>query len=100
MTLTARTSPWLDQPESDVDLLLDAYLERHPNDTAERVEMAYRLAEEAHAGQVRKSGEPYVSHPLAVAHIVVELGLDDVSVIAALLHDAIEDTAMDLAEVE
>ncbi|WP_420431546.1 RelA/SpoT family protein [Candidatus Poriferisocius sp.] len=100
MTLTERTSPWLDQPEPDVDLLLDAYLERHPNDTAERVEMAYRLAEEAHAGQARKSGEPYVSHPLAVAHIVVELGLDDVSVIAALLHDAIEDTAMDLADVE
>ncbi len=80
--------------------LLAAYLERNPNGTADRIETAYRMAEKAHAGQVRKSGEPYVSHPLAVAHIVVELGLDDVSVIAALLHDAIEDTAMGLAEVE
>ena len=80
--------------------LLNAYLERHPNGTADRIDTAYRLAEHAHAGQLRKSGEPYVTHPLAVAHIVVELGLDDVSVIAALLHDAIEDTAMDLAEVE
>lgn len=100
MTLADQARPRLEQPDQDVALLIDAYIERHPNDTGERVATAYRLAEEAHAGQVRKSGEPYVSHPLAVAHIVIELGLDDVSVIAALLHDAIEDTAMDLAEVE
>ncbi len=91
--------PWTDQPDKDVGALLDAYVERHPNDTPKRIETAYRLAEQAHAGQVRKSGEPYVSHPLAVARIVVDLGLDDVSVIAALLHDAIEDTAMCLADV-
>ncbi|MCQ3811166.1 MAG: bifunctional (p)ppGpp synthetase/guanosine-3',5'-bis(diphosphate) 3'-pyrophosphohydrolase [Acidimicrobiia bacterium] len=100
MTLTERPLPWMDQPGQDVGPLLDAYLERHPNDTAERIETAYRLAEQAHSGQKRKSGEPYVTHPLAVAHIVVDLGLDDVSVIAALLHDAIEDTAMGLSEVE
>ncbi|MDE0237293.1 MAG: HD domain-containing protein, partial [bacterium] len=90
----------MDQPGQDVGPLLNAYLERHPNGTGDRIETAYRLAEQAHAGQLRKSGEPYVTHPLAVAHIVVELGLDDVSVIAALLHDAIEDTSMNLAEVE
>lgn len=100
MTLAERSLPWLDQPGQDVAPLLDAYLERNPNGTAERIETAYRLAQEAHAGQVRKSGEPYVSHPLAVAHIVIDLGLDDVSVIAALLHDAIEDTTMDLADVD
>ena len=100
MTLTERPLPWLDQPGQDLGPLLNAYLERHPNSTSDRIETAYRLAEKAHSGQVRKSGEPYVTHPLAVAHIVVELGLDDVSVIAALLHDAIEDTAMDLSEVE
>ncbi len=100
MTLTERALPWMDQPGQDVGPLLNAYLERHPNGTGDRIETAYRLAEQAHAGQLRKSGEPYVTHPLAVAHIVVELGLDDVSVIAALLHDAIEDTSMDLAEVE
>ena len=100
MTLTERPRSWTDQPAHEVAPLLDAYLQRHPNDTAERIETAYQLAEQAHAGQVRKSGEPYVTHPLAVAHIVVDLGLDDVSVIAALLHDAIEDTAMDLSEVE
>jgi len=90
----------MDQPGQGVVPLLNAYLERHPHHTADRIETAYRLSEQAHAGQMRKSGEPYVTHPLAVAHIVVDLGLDDVSVIAALLHDAIEDTAMDLAEVE
>ncbi|MCY3960802.1 MAG: bifunctional (p)ppGpp synthetase/guanosine-3',5'-bis(diphosphate) 3'-pyrophosphohydrolase [bacterium] len=100
MTLTERPLPWMDQPGQDMGPLLNAYLERHPNSTSDRIETAYRLAEKAHSGQVRKSGEPYVTHPLAVAHIVVELGLDDVSVIAALLHDAIEDTAMDLSEVE
>ncbi|MDE0116658.1 MAG: bifunctional (p)ppGpp synthetase/guanosine-3',5'-bis(diphosphate) 3'-pyrophosphohydrolase [bacterium] len=100
MTLTQRPLPWMDQPGQGVVPLLNAYLERHPHHTADRIETAYRLSEQAHAGQMRKSGEPYVTHPLAVAHIVVDLGLDDVSVIAALLHDAIEDTAMDLAEVE
>ena len=100
MTLAERSLPWVDQPGQDVGPLLEAYIERHPNNTADRIESAYRLAVQAHAGQVRKSGEPYVTHPLAVAHIVVELGLDDVSVIAALLHDAIEDTAMGLFEVE
>ncbi len=92
--------PWADQLGQEASPLLDAYLARHPNDTTERIELAYRMSEEAHAGQVRKSGEPYVTHPLAVANIVVDLGLDDVSVIAALLHDAIEDTAMDLADVQ
>ncbi|WP_420640324.1 RelA/SpoT family protein [Candidatus Poriferisocius sp.] len=100
MTLTERARPWMDQPGQDVGPLLDAYLNRHPNDSPERIATAFNLAEQAHAGQKRKSGEPYVTHPLAVAHIVVELGLDDVSVIAALLHDAIEDTAMGLGEVE
>ena len=100
MTLTERSSPWMDQPGQDVGPLLDAYIELHPNHTADRIKTAYRLAVQAHAGQVRKSGEPYVTHPLAVAHIVVDLGLDDVSVIAALLHDAIEDTTMGLPEVE
>ncbi len=100
MTLAEPVLPWMDQPGQDVGPLVDAYLQRHPQDTGERIETAYRLAEQAHTGQVRKSGEPYVSHPLAVAHIVADLGLDDVSIIAALLHDAVEDTAMGLSDVE
>ncbi|MCY4162648.1 MAG: bifunctional (p)ppGpp synthetase/guanosine-3',5'-bis(diphosphate) 3'-pyrophosphohydrolase [bacterium] len=100
MTLAAQALPWLDVAGLEVGPLLDAYGQRHPADSLERIQTAYRLAHEAHDGQLRKSGEPYLSHPLAVAHIVVELGLDDVSVVAALLHDAIEDTPMSLDDVE
>jgi GTP pyrophosphokinase len=56
-------------------------------------------AEAAHAGQVRQTGEPYVTHPVAVAGIVADLGLDALSVAAALLHDAVEDTGLSLDEV-
>jgi GTP diphosphokinase / guanosine-3',5'-bis(diphosphate) 3'-diphosphatase len=71
-------------------------------DGAERdlVVRAGRLAEEVHRGQVRRSGEPYFTHPLAVAGIVAHLGLDARSVAAAILHDAVEDTGLSLEEVE
>ena len=59
----------------------------------EKIEAAYAYADELHKGQMRLSGEPYISHPLAVATIVVELGLDTDSVCAALLHDTVEDCA-------
>src|SRR5580704_10658104 len=61
---------------------------------------ACHLADEVHRGQVRRSGEPYVTHPLAVAGIVAHLGLDPRSVAAAILHDAVEDTGLSLEEVE
>ena len=54
------------------------------------------MAEQAHEGQLRKTGEPYITHPVAVATIVAELGLDARSVAAALLHDAVEDTGLTL----
>ncbi len=59
---------------------------------AGRIEKAYEMAAAAHAGQTRLSGESYVSHPVAVACLVVDLGLDTDSVVAALLHDVVEDT--------
>lgn len=59
---------------------------------AGRIEKAYEMAAAAHAGQTRLSGESYVSHPVAVACLVVDLGLDTDSVVAALLHDSVEDT--------
>ena len=61
------------------------------NYNREKIDAAYTYAAELHAGQKRLSGEPYISHPLAVATIVVELGLDTDSVCAALLHDTVED---------
>ncbi|MFM1762008.1 MAG: pyrophosphokinae, partial [Actinomycetota bacterium] len=58
------------------------------------------MARAAHQHQSRMSGEGYISHPIAVARIVAEIGLDDVSLVAALLHDAVEDTEITLADVE
>lgn len=60
---------------------------------------AYDFAEEAHHGQTRKSGEPYILHPLAVADIVVNMQMDSISIIAALLHDVVEDTTVPLDEI-
>jgi GTP pyrophosphokinase len=63
------------------------------------VERAYQVAKTAHAGQLRKSGEPYITHPLAVAEILVELGIGAKTIAAALLHDTVEDTAYTLDAV-
>ena len=61
----------------------------HPSDDLSIIERAYRAADEAHRGQKRKSGEPYIIHPLNVALILAELELDKESIIAGLLHDVI-----------
>ncbi len=66
----------------------------------DRILEAYKTADAAHHGQKRHSGEPYITHPLAAAMILVELGMDTESVVAALLHDVVEDTDMDIYEVE
>ncbi len=65
----------------------------------ERVKKAYEIAEIAHAKQLRESGDPYVSHPIAVAFILVELGMDTDSICAGLLHDVVEDTEITLDEI-
>ena len=67
---------------------------------AGRIEKAYEMAAAAHAGQTRLSGESYVSHPVAVACLVVDLGLDTDSVVAALLHDSVEDTETTAEDVK
>jgi GTP pyrophosphokinase len=64
------------------------------------VSRAYKMAAKAHATQYRKSGEPYIVHPLAVARIVSDLGLDEVTVASALLHDAVEDTRIELDDIQ
>ena len=65
----------------------------------QHIRAAFEFAAEAHKDQKRKSGEPYIIHPLAVAEIVADLGLDVDSVIAAMLHDCIEDTASTHEEI-
>src|SRR2546430_12510705 len=73
-----------------------AYLK--PKDVA-RLEEAYRFSEAAHAGQTRQSGEPYISHPLAVAEILAGWHLDGQTLMAALLHDVTEDTSVTKDEI-
>jgi guanosine-3',5'-bis(diphosphate) 3'-pyrophosphohydrolase len=68
-----------------------AYL---PPEQVQRVMQAYGVGAQAHAGQERKSGEPYITHPVAVARVLAELGMDAETIIAALLHDTLEDTEL------
>ena len=65
----------------------------------EMIEKAYNLANDAHKGVCRRSGEPYICHPLAVARLVLDLGMDTESIAAALLHDVVEDTPTTLADL-
>ncbi len=74
--------------------VIEAFLRRHPGDDTSLILRAAETATIAHAGQLRRSGEPYVTHPIAVAGIVADLGLDAQTVAAALLHDAVEDTGV------
>ena len=68
--------------------------------SVERLRKAYLFAHSLHAGQLRKSGEPYIVHPIAVAEILSEYRLDETSLVAALLHDVVEDTHVSVQEVE
>ena len=103
MVTLARVSN--DEPGSDAlgDMLepvLRQFTLRHPDESIEGIVAAAKMAALAHAGQYRRSGEPYVTHPIAVAAIVEGLGLDADTVAAALLHDAVEDTGITLEDVE
>ena len=89
MVATRRVVPWRRRASGKSDettALIEAYLEHHPRGEVTLIERAYKTALRAHEGQTRKSGEPYVHHPLAVATIVAHQGLDDVTIGAALLH--------------
>jgi GTP pyrophosphokinase len=80
------------QPSGAVDRLIKTVRTHHPKADIALVERAYAAAERAHAGQKRKSGEPYITHPVAVAQILADLGIGAKTIAAALLHDTVEDT--------
>lgn len=84
----------------DYSQLKELIEKSNQNIDMDKVEKAYRLAEEAHGDQRRLSGVPYILHPTSVACILVELGMDTDSIIAALLHDVVEDTHHTLGEIE
>jgi GTP pyrophosphokinase len=79
--------------------LLDTYTHLHPRAATSLIEHAYEVARDAHRDQVRRSGDPYIAHPIGVAMILADLGLDDVTLAAALLHDAVEDTSITLEDL-
>jgi len=77
---------------TEVNELLRVVKSNHPKSDLSVVEKAYLVAEKAHEGQKRKSGEPYITHPIAVAQILADLGIGPTTIAAALLHDTVEDT--------
>lgn len=79
-------------PEKSYQELIEKIKKYHPAENFDLVEKAYLLAKEAHGEQIRKSGEPYLIHPLAVANILADLELDKETIIAGILHDVVEDT--------
>jgi len=86
-------------PEVLYENLINEIKKYHPSTNLSGVEKAYKIAKEAHEGQKRKSGEPYIIHPLCVAIILAELELDKETIIAGLLHDVVEDTVMTSEDV-
>jgi len=80
--------------------LVDTIRKNNPNADIEIIKKAYQFAKARHAQQKRETGEPFIQHPLHVAQIVAELGLDMQTIAAALLHDVVEDTETDLKEIK
>ena len=103
MPAVDRVLPWrrhIVDDAAEIAPLLALYRERHPKAPTTLISEAYSVAVAAHDGQVRRSGEAYVLHPVAVATIVASLGLDDTTIAAALLHDAVEDTGVTITDLE
>ena len=88
-----------DKKPVTIDSIKDAVRAYAPNADFDMIDRAYLVAVEGHKGQVRISGEPYITHPLNVAEILTELQLDEKTIIAAILHDVIEDTLFTLDEI-
>ncbi len=103
MATVTRLLPWRRQhssPDDEMAPVLLSFRRRHPKASTALMTKAFETARAAHSQQTRKSGEGYINHPLAVAKIVADIGLDETTVIAALLHDAVEDTDITVADVE
>ncbi len=89
-----------ESPEELYDELIASVRKYHPSADISLIEKAYQIAKKAHEGQVRKSGEPYIIHPLCVAIILADLELDKETIVAGLLHDVLEDTSMTSDEIK
>lgn len=83
----------------NVDTIIQNIIDSEKQYDLSKIVSAYELADKCHNGQVRESGQPYISHPIAVAYILLELGMDTDTICAALLHDVVEDTDCTLAQL-
>ena len=99
-TLLSRSQPGGREPPLTLDTLIRLHRAVHQRADVRLLHRAYAVAEELHRGQRRSSGEPFIVHPLAVAIILAELGMDTTTLAAALLHDTVEDTSYTLEQVE
>lgn len=86
-------------PDELYQMLISRVKKYHPSDDISMIEKAYKVASKAHEGQLRKSGEPYIIHPLYVAIILADLEMDKETIVAGILHDVVEDTVMTEEEI-
>ncbi|MFT4989386.1 MAG: guanosine-3',5'-bis(diphosphate) 3'-pyrophosphohydrolase, partial [Acidimicrobiales bacterium] len=103
MVLVERVEPWnrgVEAVEASLAVLTSIHKKHHPDEDPAPITQAFNWAHDAHDGQMRKSGEPYIQHPIEVATIVAEQGLDAAAIAAAIMHDAVEDTDVGLSEIE
>lgn len=97
--LSRFNAPWQSASVSEeLEPLIAAHRAAHPKADIRVLQKAYETARQWHEGQFRKSGDPYITHPLAVASILADLGMDTTTLVAALLHDTIEDTPYTLEQ--
>ncbi len=98
--LSRFNAPWQSATISEeLQPLIEAHRAAHPKAEIRQLQKAYETARQQHEGQFRKSGDEYITHPLAVASILADLGMDTTTLVAALLHDTIEDTEYTLEQV-
>lgn len=83
-------------PDQMMAELKSTYVDAHPGSATDIIDEAYRVAAECHKGQKRSTGDPYIVHPIAVAQILADYGLDEATIAAALMHDTVEDTDLTL----
>ena len=93
-------TPEFQTPDKLYEELIRRVRRYHPSDDITLIEKAYNQAREAHEGQLRKSGEPYIIHPLCVGIILADLEMDKETIAAGLLHDVVEDTICTKEEIE
>jgi GTP diphosphokinase / guanosine-3',5'-bis(diphosphate) 3'-diphosphatase len=92
-------SPTTETQQAEFEDVVDAFLAHHPEGDTELLRRAYELARRSHEGQLRKTGDPYITHPVTVALMLAEYGLDEQTLAAAFLHDTVEDTSLTIADI-